>query len=404
MDARIEQSVLEQFPVFEGDLFDPEVLADSYPTFRRIRDLGDAVWSPALGMFLVGRYRDVQSGLRAHESLISGHGVTANAVQNEMVSGPNPTGVLTMDGGDHAHFKRVLSRPMTPKALQMVQEELDTEAAKVVALRANGQEFEGLSGLAWHLPIHVVARMVGLTEAGHEELMRWAAAAFDAFGPVDNPRTLAALPTVMDYIGFTASVTRETVLPGGWAASLFDAVDRGEVPADIAQNMIFDYATPALDTTILATGELLWNLGTVDGAFESLRNDPSLIPSAVYEAVRMATPIRGFTRVVKTDFRLSESVLPAGSRAFLINASANRDERHYPDPDRFDVRRNPRDNLGWGHGRHLCAGLHLSRMEMEALLRALVRSVRAIEAGTPKRMLCNGLHGYQSFPLVLHSA
>jgi cytochrome P450 len=402
--AANEHSVTDRFPVFEGDVFDPDVLANSYPTFRQIRDLGDAVWSPALDMFLVGRFKDVQAGLRAHDSLISGNGVSANAVQNDMQSRTRPSGILTMDGDDHTLYKRVLTKPMTPKALQAVQDEINAEAAKVVALRANEQEFEGMSGLAWHLPIHVVARMVGLSEAGHERLMRWAAAAFDAFGPMNNPRTIAALPTVMDYIGFTTTVTRDTVLPGGWAASLFDAVDRGEVPPDIAQNMILDYATPALDTTILSTGELLWNLARTDGAFEALRNDPSLIASAVYEAVRMATPIRGFTRMVKTDFQLSESVLPAGSRVFLINASANRDERHYPDPDRFDVRRNPRDNLAWGHGRHLCAGMHLARMEMEALLRALVASVRKIEAGTPKRMVCNGVHGYQSIPLILHPA
>jgi cytochrome P450 len=168
--------------------------------------------------------------------------------------------------------------------------------------------------------------------------------------------------------------------------------------------MVLDYATPSLDTTILAIGEMLWRLATVEGAFDAVRADPGLIPSVVYEAVRMATPIRGFTRYVDSDFALSESVLPKGSRVFLLNASANRDERHYPDPDRFDVNRNPRDNLGWGYGRHFCAGMHVARLEMEALLGALVRSVQAIEAGSPTRLVNNAVHGYKHLPLILHPA
>jgi cytochrome P450 len=404
MTSKMEQSPAVGFPVFEGDLFDPAALADSYPAFREIRALGDAVWSPQLEMFLVGRFGDVQAGLRAHEVLISGHGVTANAIQNDMQSRTRPTGVLTMDGEEHTAFKRVLTKPMTPKALQAVKDEITTEAAAVVGRYANGQEFDAMPTLASHLPIHVVARMVGLTNAGHESLLRWAAAAFDAFGPIGNPRTAAALPTVMEYVGFATSVTRATVTPGGWAAGLFDAVDRGELPPEIAQSMIFDYATPALDTTIMASGELLWNMATVEGAFDAVRSDPSLIPSAVYEAVRMASPIRGFTRMALSDFHLSESMIPAGSRVFLLNASGNRDERHYPDPDRYDVRRNPRDNLAWGNGRHLCAGMHLARMEMEALLTALATSVRKIEVGSPTRIVNNALHGYQSIPMVLHPA
>lgn len=106
--------------------------------------------------------------------------------------------------------------------------------------------------------------------------------------------------------------------------------------------------------------------------------------------------------LAKTDFAFSDHVLPAGSWIYLLNAAANRDERHYPDPDRFLVARNPRDQLSWGYGAHLCAGMHLTRLEMEILLGALVRSVRTIEAGAPTRLINTGLQGYQRLPLTLH--
>jgi cytochrome P450 len=165
---------------------------------------------------------------------------------------------------------------------------------------------------------------------------------------------------------------------------------------------MFDYVVPALDTTILSTGAMLHGLATVPDAFDKVRANPGLIPGVVDEAVRLATPLRGFTRLVGEDFPLSESVLPKGSRAWLLYASANLDERHYPNPDQFDVERNPRDHLGWGHGVHLCTGKHLARLEMESVLGALVRHVARIEADAPTRIVNNSAQGYATLPVRLH--
>ncbi len=394
----------ERFPILDEDLFAPEVLADSYPMFRRIRDLGDAAWVPRISMFVVGRFKDVQAGLRASDALISGEGVSANEAVLGEAAQRGPTSVLTMDGQEHLTHKQLLMKPLMPGALQSLKDRLAREAAEIVRATATGVEFEAMSTLASHLPIRIVSKMIGLTDVGHERLLRWSAAAFDCFGPADNPLTQAAGPTLFDFLNYGFTLSPDAVVPGGWAAGLFEAVERGEIPMDRARAMVFDYATPSLDTTILAVGEMLWRLATVEGAFDAVRANPALITPVVYESVRMATPIRGFTRHVRSDFALSDNVLPAGSRVFLLNASANRDERHYRDPDRFDITRNPRDNLGWGHGKHVCVGMHLARLEMETLLGELVRSVRAIEAGTPTRLVNNGLHGYHRLPLILHPA
>lgn len=391
----------DHVPVFHDDLFDPSRLADAAPTYRMIRDMGDVVWSPSLDMFVIGRFADVQRALRDDQALVSGRGVSVNRTQLEDKSG-GPTGVLTMDGEQHAHVKRLLMKPLLPKALQDLKEQIETEAARIVERLANGQPFEAMSTLAAHLPTRIVADLVGLNEAGHERLLRWSLAAFDTFGPADSPRTLAALPTLMELLDFATHVTRETVVPGSWAANLFDAVDRGDITVDTARLMIFDYTVPSLDTTILATGQMLWSMARVAGAFDAVRADRGLIPSAVYESVRLASPIRGFSRYVAHDFRMAESVLPQGSRVYLLNASANWDERRYPNPQHFDVARNPRDNVAWGHSRHLCPGMHLARLEMESLLGALVRSVRRIEVGEPVRLVNNFLQGYSSLPLTLH--
>jgi cytochrome P450 len=86
------------------------------------------------------------------------------------------------------------------------------------------------------------------------------------------------------------------------------------------------------------------------------------------------------------------------------DASANRDERHYPKSDRFDIERNPRDHLGWGHGVHSCFGIHLARMELEILLEALAARVERIDAGSPTRLVNNAAQGYATLPLRLQRA
>lgn len=391
------------FPTFDVDIFDDEVLRDSLPVFRELRDLGDAVWLPRLGMFAVARFEDVQKALRASDVLVSSKGVTANAAILDENVGKGPTGVLTMDGQQHEELKQLLMEPLTPRALQDLRGRMEEEAARIVGQLATGEEFEAMSRLAAYLPTRIVADLVGM-KVDSQQLLAWGAAAFQTFGPADNPKTAAALPTAAGLIEYTRNLTRKDVVPGGWADGIFAKVEEGRMSLDVGRSLIFDYGVPSLDTTITATGEMLWRLATVEGAFQTVKAKPELIPGVVNESVRISSPIRGFTRYVTSDFALSERVLPAGSRVFLLYASANRDERRYPNPDHFDVTRNPRDQFAWGHGAHFCAGAHLARLEMEVLLAALIRGVDRIECGEPTRMVHNWLHGFERLPLRLHPA
>jgi len=207
---------------------------------------------------------------------------------------------------------------------------------------------------------------------------------------------------VMQGLGrYVRDVDRKGVTPGGWADRLFDAADRGDISHTEARAMIIDYVAPALDTTILATGQMLWRLAVTPGAYDAVRGDPSLIPGIVNEAVRLGSPIRGFTRYAAQDFDLDGTVIPKGGRALILFASANRDPDKYPDPDRFDVTRNPRDHVGWGHGSHTCVGMHLARLEMEILLATLIRKVERIETGRPTMAWNNVLQGFARLPARL---
>ncbi|MEM8920285.1 MAG: cytochrome P450, partial [Pseudomonadota bacterium] len=163
-----------------------------------------------------------------------------------------------------------------------------------------------------------------------------------------------------------------------------------------------DYVAPSLDTTILASAQLLWSLASTPGAYDALRDTPDLSGSAVNEAVRLASPIRGFSRYAQTDYDTEDGSVPAGSRVLVLYASANWDERHFVEPDTFQVDRNPRDHVGWGHGVHTCAGMHLARAEMLALLKAMTRHVDRLDVSNAEPIMNNVLQGFASFDATFH--
>ena len=114
--------------------------------------------------------------------------------------------------------------------------------------------------------------------------------------------------------------------------------------------------------------------------------------------------MRAFSRFAAKDYAAGDVALPAGARVLILYASANRDERRFADPERFDVTRDARDHVAFGFGVHRCAGGHLAQLELESLLRALVAHVGRIEVRDPEPLQNNVLHGHASFRASFHGS
>jgi len=385
-------------PRFDGDLYTDAMIADPYPIYRAIRDLGPAVWLSAHDAWAIGRYRDVRAALRADEVLVSGRGVALNDVVNGHVTRVT----LTTDGQIHRTLRRALMKPMMPSALVDVQAQIQDLADRLVAELVTRESFDGIVDFAQHLPLSVVSRLVGLPEAGRQRMLEWAGATFDALG-VMNGRGERALPALLELAQYAATIDRGMLRPDGWAARLFAAADRGEIEPGDVPGMLIDYVAPSLDTTILGTGHLLLQLGRHPEQWDLVRADPAYVPRAIDEALRLEAPVRAFSRMAVADYDADGSTIPAGDRVLVLYGSGNRDERHYPDPDRFDVRRDAKDHVGFGHGVHRCAGSYLAELEMQALLRAMATRVRRIEVDEPTIALNNVLRGYRGFRVVFRA-
>jgi cytochrome P450 len=379
-------------PELALDLYSDDAIRDPHPLYRAIREHAPAVWLPAHGVWAIGRFDDVRAALRAGSVLVSRRGVALN----DLVNGQPAVTTLTSDGELHRRRRTVLMKPMLPSALAEVRAKVEALATRVVSELLARESFDGITDFARRLPVAVVSRLVGLPEAGRERMLDWARATFDVLGPL-NERAQASIGPFLEMARYATELPRDVLVPGGWAERLFTAVDEGQLVAEDARGLLVDYIAPSLDTTILATGHLLHLLGTHPEEYEHVRAHPEAIPATVHEALRLGSPVRAFTRFAESDYETRGISIPKGDRVLVLYGSANRDERRYRHPDRFDVSRDARDHLAFGHGVHRCAGGYLAQLEMESLLRALVGRVRGIEVGEPSPLMSNVLHGYASF-------
>ncbi|MCP1920639.1 cytochrome P450 [Bradyrhizobium sp. USDA 4532] len=184
---------------------------------------------------------------------------------------------------------------------------------------------------------------------------------------------------------------------------LHDAADRGEIPKEQASLMALSYVEPSLDTTIFATSSAIWLFANNPDQWDLIREDSTLIPNAISEVIRMESPIQGFSRFAVQEHSFDDMAIPQESRVIVLYGSANRDERRWVDPGRFDVRREGvSGQLAFGHGEHSCIGINLARMEMAALLTALAKRVKRFEIRSSERAINNTLRGFKKLDVIVH--
>jgi cytochrome P450 len=383
-------------PELDVDLFTDDAVRDPFLLYQAIRDCAPAVWLPAHGVWALGRFQHVRAALRADDVLVSGRGVALNDFLN---AHPART-TLSSDGELHRTRRSVMMKPMMPSALADVRAKIERLAGDLVASLRARDSFDGIADFARHLPVAVVSHLVGLPEEGRERMLAWGAATFNVLGPL-NDRATAAVPDLIGMTTYASGAERTALRPDGWAARLFVAAENGKIAVEDVPGLLIDYIAPSLDTTILGTGHLLFLLGRHPKQYDRVRADPALIPATVSEALRIGSPVRAFTRFAIARYEDDGVVIPEGDRVLVLYGAANRDERRYADPDRFDVTRDARDHLAFGHGVHRCAGGYLAELEMEALLRALVAQVERIEVSEPRPLMNNMLHGHESFRVTL---
>ena len=386
-------------PTSELDLYSDDVLTDPYEHYRRLRDAGPAVWLERHNAWVVAHYDAVRTVLRNWATFSSASGVALNDPLNTAMSG----NTLGSDPPLHDLLRNVVGSSMTAQALRPTKEMIESRAEELVERLMTQRTFDAVKDLAQVLPLSIVPDFIGLPQEGREHMLDWGEATFNAMGPL-NERCIHALQMLPEVFGYARQIAASGDLqPGSFGAGVLEAQRDGRITEAQCPQLFTAYLVPSLDTTISAVGSAIWLFGRYPDQWNQVRENPSLIPNAFEEVLRLESPIQSFSRLATSDYDVEGISIPAGSRVVVLFASANRDERKWERPDTFDVTRNTSGHLGFGYGIHLCAGASLARLEGQAVLGALARRVERFELGTSTRKLNNVIRSLKTLAVTVHA-
>ena len=383
------------------DLFSDEVLMDPYPYYKELRETGAAVFLDSTDCWVLPRYAEVRAA-DADWQTFSAAGVALTDNMKRALSG----NLLSSDPPDHDTLRRVIDYGLSPRTIrQQAQVNIERRAEALVEEVVAQQSFDAVEDLAQALPVSVVIDLIGFPQEGRGRLLDWADGSFNAFGPA-NERTLSGFTSLEEMFNYLYTVaTPDRLAPGSMGRKIYAAAERGEISPESCPRLMAAFATAGLDTTINAISSAIWLFALHPDQWDLVRENPDrMIPMAFNEVLRIESPIQAFGRLVTRNHEMDGVALPEGSQVILLFGSANRDERKWTDPERFDISRNPVDHLAFGYGVHRCAGQGLARIEFSAVLHHLARRVQRFEAEDPERHLNNVVRGLSSLPVSVQQS
>ncbi len=393
--------VAPRAPVLDIDPFSAQSLADPYPVHELMRDAGPIFRLACYGVWGVARHAEVRSVLSDWQSYCSSAGVGLTNTRKEK-PWRAPGLVLEADPPLHTRTRGVLTRILSPAAARKLRAAFEVEAVRLVdALVARGS-FDAIKDLAEAYPLKVFPDAVGLPVAGRERLLPYGNMVFNAFGPHNDLFTtaVAAAEQFQDWI--VDNCSRRALAPGSFGAQIYEAADAGELSQEEAPRLVRAFLSAGLDTTVSALGNAIYLFGLFTDQWEFLCGNPSLARDAFEETLRFESPFQMLFRTTTRDVELVGQSIAADEKILVSLAAANRDPRHWQDPDRFDVKRRAPGNMAMGTGIHGCVGQVVARLEGELMLTALARKVKRIEiAGQPERGLNNTLRSFKSLPVKI---
>lgn len=366
-------------PACNVDFYSKQALADPVSIYHQMLTCGPVVWLTKNNILAICGYSALTTSLRNHQCFSSGHGVSINEDVNQLLIGST----LNSDPPQHDATRAITFTPLTPKALADVREKIETQAVFLADQVVRKGQFDAAKELAPYLPLTVVRDLVGLGEHGKNNMLDWGAATFELMGD-PRERGNVAIAHMKELRRFLEDPdTLGSLSPGGWANRATQlGIQSGMEPARAAE-LMRDYIAPSLDTTISAIGFAIMLFAKHPEQWTKLRENRALVQNAIEEVVRLNTPIKAFTRFLTKDVEVEGIPLPKDSRVLMVFGAANRDPKRFEEPDHFNIERNVRGHVGFGHGVHACLGMHLARLEISCLLNALADRVKGFEITGP---------------------
>ena len=350
-----------------------EQLYAPYDWYRQMRETQPVHFDPNWGGWHVFRYADVTRILNDHATFSSDENRYAPVEYRDDT--PIGSSILRMDPPRHRQLRSLVSLAFTPRMVAQMEPRIQEITDALLNQVADKGQMDVIKDLAYPLPVTVIAELLGIPVELREDFKRWS----DALVGGGEGTTQEEMQALMQEVGgmfayFSQVLNERRAHP---QSDLVSALLAAELDGEHLSDMeLLGFCGLLLvagnETTTNLIGNLLLCLDENPGTVERLRANRALVPGAIEEALRFYSPVRAMTRYTTTEVTLGEQHIEAGQVIIPWFSSANRDGAEFPDPDRFDIEREPNRHLGFGRGIHFCLGAPLARLEAKIALNTML--------------------------------
>jgi cytochrome P450 len=378
----------DDLPMFNP--FDPVTHADPYPAYRRLREQAP-VHQPFPGVWILTRYRDAAALLRDPRG--SSDRRKSEMYELFLQSLPEPLGadelqpsMLFLDPPDHDRLRGLVHKAFTPRVVDALRSRVEEIVSDLLDRVQDRAEIDVVRDLAYPLPVAVICDMLAIPPADRAALRRWSLDLIHTIDPIIPPDALARAQTAgREFRAYLAELIAERRLRAGedLLSGLIEAEDQGEqlTEAELVSTCVL-LLIAGHETTSGLIGNGTLALLRNPAELARLRDDPSLIRTAIEELLRFDSPVQLTGRLMLEDVQVDGHRLRKGEDVVALVGAANRDPEQFRDPDRLDLGRPENRHMAFGGGIHFCLGAHLARLEGRIAIGALVRRFPAMQLAT----------------------
>ena len=362
-------------------LLDPDVLANPYPLFHRLRSQDPVHWDPFLHAWVVTRYADVLEVLHtfsADRTPTPAQLALMGLTQMSPIAELMVKQMLFMDAGQHARLRGLASRAFTPARIEVLRSHIVEIVSRLLDSFEGRSSVDVITELAEPLPAIITAEMLGVPVDDRHQLKRWSANFAEMLGnfqhnPEHAPVVLRTVQEMTAYFQHAVADTRKHPREGLIHSLLTSEIDGDRLSdEEVVANVIITMVG-GQETTTNLIGNGILTLLRYPEQMQKLRSNLTLIPSAVEEMLRFESPSQHTARLAPQDRELGGKRIQKRQAVIAVMAAANRDPERFPDPDCFDIERSDNRHLAFGYAAHFCFGAPLARLEGQIAFDSLLR-------------------------------
>ncbi|HMF81666.1 MAG TPA: cytochrome P450 [Acidimicrobiia bacterium] len=385
------------------DPYDRAIDADPYPVYRRLRDEVPLYYNAQYDFYAVSRFVDVQRTLVDRETYSSARGSVLEFIKANIEMPPGV--VIFEDPPQHTVHRNLLSRVFTPKKVSALEPQVRAFCERALDPLVGARRFDFVADLGAQLPMRTIGMLLGVPEADQEEARDRAIAALrtDPGKPMEvAAENMGEADFFTTYIDWRAQHPSDDLMTELLFAE-FD--DETGTTRRLTRDEVLLYVSVLSGAGNETTNRLIGWMGKVLAEFPEQRRqllrDRSLVPNAIEELLRFEPPTPHVARYVTRDVEWYGQIVPSGSAMMCLTGSANRDDRQYEDPDRFDVRRDVGQHLTFGYGIHYCLGNALARLEGRVALDEVLKRFPdwEVDWDNVRRAPTSTVRGWESLPV-----